>query len=240
MWACSTNVPESIVKMLLEYGSDVNACNEISETALHRAAELHKCNLLVLLLQHNADVRVRDSPTCGNNTVLDCALKHDSWPQVNCVFLLYVAGAHASNVDQCLETKSHLENIKIEFNAEGYPVDHYLDLIEEMLDDQQPVLALTGLCRRRVRSLLLCPTRGNQHNMFTAVTRLSIPTRLKNFLLYHVDLDSYQKWKDAIHKAKVCISQHWISLTMKQFVNGHHMFSFLHLRMSQFLKDVAS
>ncbi len=57
-----------------------------------------------------------------------------------------------------------------------------------VLDDQQRILPLTGLCRRTIRTLLLSPTGGNHMNLITAVPQLLLPNSIKNFLLYYMDI----------------------------------------------------
>ena len=166
---------------LLNHGANVNRLDLFGRSLLHLVTmqlkyeaydvkgEKSDCHILKMILSFGADVRhVFLSTTSNLNNALDVALNVDYSHFVNwdCVVLLYLAGVTLSKCAQQNFT-SHKDRIG-----------------QFILDDQEPLLALTGLCRRRIRAHLLKPIGGNHNNLIQAVRRLPLPRRLKQFLFF--------------------------------------------------------
>ncbi len=55
-------------------------------------------------------------------------------------------------------------------------------------DDLKPTLALPSMCRRKIRTHLLCSRGGNHKNLIPAVHLLPLPEKLKHYLLFDIDI----------------------------------------------------
>ena len=180
------------VKKLLQWGADINHPavgrsdreNAPRLTALHLSQKAKwNIEMLRFLLLFGADLRTEPKNLRDPlEYVLDLKrLEHikDDRIDQTIIHILYAAGAIMSR--------------KVAGNTEGY--GHLIP--QFILDDQAPLLALTGLCRRQIRGYLLNPAGGNRNNLFTAVPRLPLPTKLKDFLLF--DMDVFQENEDIMH-----------------------------------------
>ena len=87
------------------------------------------------------------------------------------VHLLYAAGASIYEIGDKGDNASNEEDREV------------LQLIHT---DQQPLLSLQGLCRRKIRAHLLEPTGGNHPNLITAMPQLPVPKTMQKFLLFDV------------------------------------------------------
>ncbi len=167
---------------LLHWGSDIHhTAVAISDdpraprvTALHLSQkERWKLDMLKMLLVHKADIRTE--PRNLRNLleyVLNLKrLEHlrDDEKDQAIIHLIYSAGA-----TMCKSISD---------------MDNYKHLIPQfILDDQEPLLPLTGLCRRCIRLYLLNPAGGNHANLLTAVPWLPVPAAIRDFLLFNIDL----------------------------------------------------
>ncbi len=182
-----------VVELLLGRGALINCKHNQGGTALHITADKHPLrgeSILEMLLLSNADVRVADIEMKSALDVATEALSEylemfgaTSEPSdddgsdaeeeetlTKSISLLYAAGAS-------------LRKISLEY------VEDHRDLIPGFIwYDQEVLLTLTGLCRRHIRTHLLSATGGNYNNLITAVPKLPLPTRLKDFLLFNVDM----------------------------------------------------
>ena len=87
------------------------------------------------------------------------------------VHLLYAAGASIFEIGDKGDNASNEEDREV------------LQLIHT---DQQPLLSLQGLCRRKIRAHLLEPTGGNHPNLITAMPQLPVPKTMQKYLLFDV------------------------------------------------------
>ncbi len=173
-----------LLELLLHWGAGVNQTNCRKSTALHKCAEYcpaKKCaTILRTLLLSDADVRIKQN---GLKSALDKVLdKSNSMGYIPHgpvsdikelpMLLLYAAGAPVSE-------ESDWNSDKHGVIRKGLTLD---------LNGQHPVFALTGLCRICIRAHLFSPTWGNHSNLITAVPLLPLPERLKDLLLFHVNM----------------------------------------------------
>ncbi len=139
-------------------------------TALHQSQKIKwNVEMLTFLLNSGSDVRMEprhlQSPLEFVFNIKDLEPKRNDGVDLDVIRVLYAAGAR---LDQTI-------------------AGIYRDLIPQfILDDQEPLLPLTGLCRRRIRLYLLNPAGGNHANLFTAVQRLPLPPAIRDFLLFNV------------------------------------------------------
>ena len=66
---CSSDL---VVKVLLEWRMDINATDNLGNTALHYAARFNRANIVQLLLDNNAHI---DRKNADGETALDIAWK---------------------------------------------------------------------------------------------------------------------------------------------------------------------
>ncbi len=102
--------------------------------------------------------------------------KDDLKDFAECVHLVYAAGAT-------------IREIADEDN------DDYRRVVQLIQDDQEPLLSLQGLCRRRIRASLLSSTGGNHGNLLPAVPKLPVPKALQKYLLFNVP-HIFEPYKD--------------------------------------------
>ncbi len=79
-------------------------------------------------------------------------------------------------------------------------IDEYKAYIPQfILDDQEPMLSLLGLCRKYIRAYLLNHEGGNHKNLLPVVPKLPGPQLLKNLLVFDVEpLDTKDGRKDDV------------------------------------------
>ena len=163
------------VRILLAWGAAINKCDtHLFSSAVVAAAECGNTRTVAVLLQAGARVNlVKDkasSSLMGNRSsglnALDFAILGG---QSNTACLLYAAGSHIC--------KYTIDNHK------------HRDVIPQfILDDQEPLFPLMDLCRRLLRSHLLSSAGGNHNNLINVVPQLPLPKRIKQFLLFNIDV----------------------------------------------------
>ena len=176
-----------LVEILLKRGSCVNQADAQGMTALHHSARVASespdpNSLLIptMLLMSGADVRIKD---INRNSALDTAIgslvRFDAYDGDNQgskskTLFFYAVGA---SIQQCFIDCT----------------DRNRDVISQIiLDDQQPLLTLTGLCRRYIRAYLLRSSGANHNNLIIPVPQLPLPRKLKDFLLFYLDTEACQ------------------------------------------------
>ena len=176
------------IELLLKKGADPNY-RKSGKTLLHAIAspvQLHypllaiwqddkenplwqddnETNLKIIktLLLHGTDVRTTDlSPEEVALLGRNCNF---FWPLQVELRLIYASGA----------TYSH-QNI-----GTGQFIPQFI------LDEKTPLVALTHLCRTRIRSHLLSPSGGDRSNLFIALPQLPLPEKFKKFLVFDLDI----------------------------------------------------
>ena len=176
-----------MLELLIKYSGDINQTTGTNKTALYACVEScfpRKCaKVLKTLLLCGSDVRIKYN---GRKSALDKALDRGQRPMdVEWLFILW------KNVCQLL-------------NAAGATVSKYSQDRAWTVDEEglitkpyqlgkevcQPVLTLTSLCRRLIRTHLLSHDGGDHNNLLLATPQLPLPARLKDFLLFYIeDLD---------------------------------------------------
>ena len=163
------------VRLLIQFGADIDHIDSEGFCALqnlyqwlttHRDKNKHFLCLKILLLS-DADVRMKRNALLPRAIIVadgneDIAHNH--------IPLLYAAGSTI--------TPKIMDNID----------EHRAVIPQFVLDDQEVMLPLAGLCRRQIRSHLLDPDGGNQKNLITAIPKLPLPQPIKDFLIFDVDI----------------------------------------------------
>ena len=156
-------------------------------TAVHLSQKTNwNVEMLQFLLLSGADIRTGprnlESPLefvlnlkCDENV-------RDEGKDRGVIHLLYAAGATIRK--------------KIAQDKEGYR--HVI--LRVIQEDQEPLLALTGLCRRQIRTHLLNPAGGNHNNLLTAVPRLPLPKPMREFLLFNLGSVCFES-EDIMHSS---------------------------------------
>ena len=157
-----------IVTNLIEAGAEVNCTNkELWTPLISSCINRGHTEIIKVLLSAGADVRLRSRRCCS---ALDMAIiqKFSTAQQLS---LLYASGA----------------SIRFEIIKDG---SKYRDIIPQfIIDDQEPMLDLLGLCRKTIRSVLLSPAQGNKRSLCSAVVaQLPLPQLLRESLLFCVDI----------------------------------------------------
>ena len=169
----------SCVEMLLAMGVNVNDNSNIDKQtpliALAGKRLPSKCSIACMekLLIAGAKINMKDirDATALDAAILPPHMMINTTPDKNCVNFLYAAGGKACR------RFDYVDNIK------------YKPYINILLDDEKIDLALSSLCRKTIRDYMMDPKRGNHLNLLLPVSRLPLPTRLKSYLLFHVDID---------------------------------------------------
>ena len=162
---------------LIRAGAKVNCQNrELNTPMIHhfiqnpnyrRIMGEIKTQIIKMLLSAGADMRIQSRGSL--HSVLDTAIVQQSGNDQQ-LALLYTAGAPLC---QTVSNASEYREIIPQF----------------ILGDQEPMLDLQGLCRRKIRYLLLSPARGNHKNLnSTVVAKLPLPQSLTDFLLFNVNV----------------------------------------------------
>ena len=200
-----------LLSVLLKWGANANdsirniSDPETFDSILGHITYATCCNIqfqdnrwlevIKLLLLHNADVRNAGLHLEGTITPFSISISaieyviKSLWTREKdiikqCVLLLNAAGANTvlEQLDASFQRHPSLPGPVI---WEILPLSCSLAMI---LPNNSVQLSLVDLCRDKVRRELLHPARGNNNNLFTAVPKLPLPQRLKNFLLFHVEI----------------------------------------------------
>ena len=189
-----------IMKLLLDWGAEVNYGYD-KQNALLNNALLGNSNprrnwsdqimCLKILIQHGLDVRTKSVQLTVKNLlvklrgygVTDPIYEHTT----HVVSILYAAGAQISE-DVCDRYISE-EDIYDWYTSEDLYDLYRMAIPQFILDDQEDhTIRLSRLCRRRIRAYILSPTGGNQANLFNAVSWLPLPQKLKQYLLFDINI----------------------------------------------------
>ncbi len=157
-----------VVAALIHAGASIDSRNnEMQTPLLYYLYFVRRCKIEMLktLLGAGADLRL--TYKTSNHNTLDMAIDRSSCSAEVMTFL-YAAGASI-----CPDVLSRYRNIIPKF----------------IIDDQEPMVDLLGLCRRKIRAVLLSPAWGNQKYLSSAiVAQLPLPERLKKELTFGVDI----------------------------------------------------
>ncbi len=160
--ACSGRT--GIIELLLQAGVSVNTEDSAKETPLILAATGGHTQTVQFLLGKGAGVEMVNN---RGESALDMAIDRSSSSTEQMAFL-YAAGASI-----CPRVLNRYRNTIPQF----------------IIDDQKPLLSLLGLCRRKIRAILLSPAWGNQKYLNSiVVAQLPVPQLLKEILLFGVDI----------------------------------------------------
>ncbi len=160
------------VAALIHAGASIDPQNNDMQTPLiysfdrtYSLYEKDNTQIVKMLLQAGADLRFE----INNYSALGMAISNFSGSAKLMAFL-YAAGA-----SMCPGVRDSSK---------------YKEIIPKfIIDDQEPMLDLQGLCRRKIRAVLLSPAWGNQKYLSSAiVAQLPLPERLKKSLLFSVDV----------------------------------------------------
>ncbi len=188
-----------VMKVLLAWGANIDQEDKNKRTPLHFAANLpenydiygtHEWEFeerddneirhpsVKFLLQNGANIRKRRNRQC----LLDLALMRyrrvSYYPKLKedltedgeqIVSFLFTAGADISE-----EKKKDKKYAKI--------------LPKFIADDLEPTLELPSMCRKKIRKHLLSRVGGNHKNLIPAVHKLPLPEKLKEYLLFDIDI----------------------------------------------------
>ncbi len=157
------------VATLIKAGAEVNCENKDLYTPLISSFVNKGHNPIIkMLLKAGADVRMQSMRR--SNSALDMAIVQRSGSAQQ-LALLYAAGTSI-----CQEVKDD--------------IDQYSDTIPQfIIDDQEWLLDLLGLCRKKIRAVLLSPAWGNHKYLSSAVVaQLPLPQLLKEYLLFGLDV----------------------------------------------------
>ncbi len=156
------------VKFLIIHGSNVNDNqNEDRITPLMAAAAHSDLKCITTLLQAGCDVRKTDR---RRKTALDHAVM-SSKPDNTAVNLIYAAGSDTS-----------FSNIIC------YRGLHNKQHIQFVLDDKLGLQSLSVICRHEIRQYILKHLSTKEGNLFHVVPDIQLPGRIRNFLLFDMDL----------------------------------------------------
>lgn len=152
-----------LIKLLLEYGADINQTDNHGRAAIHFVVELKTTfnftdNILLFLIKNGASVDIIDK---NGLTLLDMAMKNSSLPTIKCLLLM-----------DCPRNTFHiLNNPQMVYVCDMVP--EFKDWLNKELFNPRPLMRL---CRGKIRSCL-------SPDNLTKVDKLDIPRQLQNFLL---------------------------------------------------------
>ncbi len=179
-----THANTEIVETMLNHGANPNHKYHVpyrgtQDCMTPLASVIYRKNteMLIALLKHGAMIsHVYDVAPIF---ILGVPGSHVffSW---NSLVLLYLAGLSLSSLDLNQRTA---HNTVAQF----------------ILDDQETLLPLTGLCRRQIRSHLLSSLGGNHSNLIQAIPWLPLPRPLKMFLFFMENASHYKPAYESVH-----------------------------------------
>ena len=157
------------VKFLISHGCDVDDNeNEDRITPLMAAADHSDIKCITTLLQAGCDVTKTD---WRGRSALDHAIM-SSKPDYRAVNLIYAAGSDTGNP---ITSYSGLQN-----------EEH----VQLLLDDKLGLQPLASICRHEIRRHLLKHLTSKEGNLFSVVPAIPLPTRIRNYLLFDIDLNN--------------------------------------------------
>ena len=173
-----------MITLLMKYGGNINQTTSANKTALYACVEScfpRKCaTVLKTLLLCGSDVRIKYN---RRKSALDKALDRGQRPMdVDWLFILWKNVCHLLHAAGATVSK-HSQDRAWTVDEEG-KITKPCELDKEAC---KPVLTLTSLCRRVIRTHLLSPDGGDHNNLLLAIPQLPLPARLKHFLLFYID-----------------------------------------------------
>ncbi len=177
--------------MLLDANADVNQVAIGGTTALIEAASNGYNNIVERLIQKGSHI---NHVNCKGWSALDHAA---SWGNPVTMKILLEANADVRHIQyerNCAVSPINVGKENINgiscfslLQAAGGFVSGY----ESLFDEEKAMwLSLLGISRRRIREYLLSPSGGDFNNLFVAIPKLPLPYKIKQFLLFDIDLDS--------------------------------------------------
>ncbi len=173
------------MKILIDSGCNINHVNKLKKSALMYAVQIHsiyKLQCIKTLLIAGCDIRQRDKK---HKSALQYAMLSttERGPDLNCVKLLHAAGANSKDIHDYI-----LSELFSDYNQCTWNEAFQSSVLQIIIEEHQTLLPLTSLCRRLIRKHLLKPSGADQNNLLMSAPLLPLPTRLKNYLLYNVDI----------------------------------------------------
>ena len=160
-----------IASLLLEAGGDVE-CYIDDQTLYEPLTEAilnDDVEMIQVLLRHRTQLKFHhlfDSD--------DIESPQNLAKRKYCVALLYIVG------QPLCENMAHITN-------------HKSTIPQFVLDDQEPLLPLTCLCRRKIRAHLVSADGGKHNNLIKIIPQLPLPRRLKQLLFFMENTEEIAK-----------------------------------------------
>ena len=187
------------IRVLLKAGCNINAKddnNKKTTPLLAASNKPHTNEIIKEFLLAGADIRPKGS---NGLSVLESALRHRCGSHETYIYDSYVGNfiADITPYEDYRGTPQFEDSCKILVNLlyiAGVTVDKAEKVtaskpwLEIVRTDKDAELSLSYICRSHIRSYLLCPSGGNHVNLLVAIPKLPLPAKLKDFLLYYVNL----------------------------------------------------
>ena len=176
--ACTTqHTSLDALKLLLEWGADVNACSGSGKTALHYACISLDLKKIKLLLAYDADVNIYEFHSCLPlmSVVKNPAFMNlRTWPDVVNVIidLLLAAGTKLS-----VEGLEVMRSVVVDLENRHDLGDKGIQLIRNLYRHISEPLSLNSLCRIHIRNSI-------RPNIDDHVDKLPLPVPLLRYLKF--------------------------------------------------------
>ena len=197
---------DDCTEALLEAGADVNAVNNSGCHALMFAAQTMNYYCITWLQKKGAEVK-DDVNHTYINLVIQCGVLRVSgdfeyWLFYKCIQSLLKIGAYINQATGKRALEFYNEVVK----GDRGPIHMLLLAAGEMIDQgcksiileeyltHADKLSLKHLSREAVRKQMI--TTHPHDNLFQAVPKLGIPSKLHSYLLYDISLDDYEDDED--------------------------------------------
>ena len=193
------------MRKLIQAGADVKATNKSGMTALYLACKCGLPKCVELLIQHGANVNIRDR--LGTSPLICTVVSRVNLNGLRCLELLLRAGAHVNKTNQSGKNAVTLHYTGTEpvnwwallllitageklRRMAGYPLAWDTNYAHGELPDyilyKRNDLNLKHICRDVIRKHLL---KVSNVNLFIRAPRLGLPSALTSYILYDVSLD---------------------------------------------------
>ncbi len=162
-----------IASLLLEAGAKTECYidDQMQYTPLSEAIINDDVKMIQVLLRYGAQFKFRCRSMFGSD---DVHSPQNLAKRKDCVALLYIVG------HPLCENMAHITNHK-----------HMIP--QFVLDDHEPLLSLTDLCRRKIRAHLVSADGGKHNNLIKEIPRLPLPRRIKQFLFFMENTEEIAK-----------------------------------------------